>query len=182
MVSENQSHSHPVRVFLSRALRSQRTHATDRLMSEPDPRLLGAASFETAVLSKRIALAEEIDELGHVNNAVYVRWVQDAAVAHWFAVAPAALHDDVIWVCSRHEIDYKDQVFEGDEVEVRTWLGAVQGARFARHTDIRKVGAKRPAAVAHTQWVLMDRAKGRPRRVQKEMLDTFGLKADRHFE
>ena len=144
-------------------------------MSTPDPSFLGASSFETAVLSTRRALAEDIDELGHVNNAVYVRWVQDAAIAHWLAVAPESMQQEMIWVCSRHEIDYKDQVFEGDELEVRTWLGEVQGARFARHTDIRKIGANRPCATALTQWVLLDRARGRPRRVDAAMLETFGL-------
>ncbi|MEO1657870.1 MAG: thioesterase family protein [Pseudomonadota bacterium] len=146
------------------------------VMTTPDPRFLGAQSFETAVLSTRHAEAADIDDLGHVNNAVYVRWVQDAAVAHWFAVAPQEVHEAQIWVCSRHEIDYTDQVFEGEEVEVRTWLGARAGARFARHTDIRKPGAKRPAITAVTQWVLLDRASGRPRRVDNATLELFGLK------
>ena len=144
-------------------------------MSKIDPRFLGAQSYETAVLSRRRAEPSDIDELGHVNNAVYVRWVQDAAVAHWMAVAPPQVQAAQIWVCSRHEIDYTDQVFEGEKVEVRTWLGARAGARFARHTDIRKAGAKRPAITAVTQWVLLDRASGRPRRVDDMTLELFGL-------
>lgn len=140
---------------------------------------LGAESFETAVLTHRVAVPAEIDELGHVNNAVYVRWVQDAAVAHWLAVAPEAVTGRFIWVCGRHEIDYRDQVFEGDEVEIRTWLGAVRGAQFARHTDIRRKGSQRPAAEAVTSWVLLDRSSGRPRRVDQEMLDLFGLRSAR---
>jgi len=144
-------------------------------MTKPDPRFLGAQSFETAVLSTRRAEPSDIDDLGHVNNAVYVRWVQDAAIAHWLTVAPPEVQEAQIWVCSRHEIDYTDQVFEGEEVDVRTWLGARAGARFARHTDIRKPGAKRPAISAVTQWVLLDRATGRPRRVDDATLALFGL-------
>ncbi|MEO1042065.1 MAG: thioesterase family protein [Pseudomonadota bacterium] len=144
-------------------------------MTDTDRRFLGAQSYETAVLSHRRAVAEDIDELGHVNNAVYVRWVQDAAVAHWMAVAPAEVQQAQIWVCSRHEIDYTDQVFEDDEVEIRTWLGEKSGARFARHTDIRKPGARRPAITALTQWVLLDRKSGRPRRVDDATLTLFGL-------
>lgn len=147
-------------------------------MTEHHDSFLGARSFDTAVRSVRTAKAEDIDELGHVNNAVYVRWVQDAAVAHWLAVAPEAMKQDLIWVCGRHEIDYKDQIFEGDEVEIRTWLGAVQGARFARHTDIRRKGAAKPAATATTQWVLLDKNSGRPKRVGSVMLETFGLCPD----
>ncbi|MEM7741633.1 MAG: thioesterase family protein, partial [Pseudomonadota bacterium] len=114
-------------------------------------------------------------ELGHVNNAVYVKWVQDAAVAHWVAVAPPSVQEAQIWVCSRHEIDYTDQVFAGEEVEIRTWLGEKAGARFARSTDIRKPGARRPAISAVTQWVLLDRQTGRPRRVDDATLSLFGL-------
>lgn len=145
-------------------------------MTDLDPCFLGAQSFETAVLSTRCAEPDDIDELGHVNNAVYVRWVQDAAVAHWFAVAPQEIHERYIWAASQHIIDYTDQVFEGDQVDIRTWLGARTGARFARHTDIRKPGAKRAAATAITQWVLLDRTSGRLRRVDDAMVELFGLK------
>ncbi|MEE4208598.1 MAG: thioesterase family protein [Parvularcula sp.] len=145
-----------------------------------DPAYLGAKDLTSAVLSTRTAQPEDIDELGHVNNAVYVRWVQDAAVAHWFAVAPQDIHDAHIWVCSRHEIDYLGEIKEGETVEVRTWLGEVAGARFSRHVDIRKPGAKRPSAKAVTWWVLLDRATGRPRRVGPEMLELFGLDPKEH--
>ncbi|GGY53751.1 hypothetical protein GCM10007148_23840 [Parvularcula lutaonensis] len=141
----------------------------------PEGPLLGCKDFESACISRRIAQPDEIDELGHVNNSVYVRWVQDAAVGHWQAVADEATKAAAIWVCSRHEIDYKDQVREGEEVELRTWLGTARGARFSRHCDIRKKGASRPAAVCETQWVLLDRATGRPRRVEAGTMELFGL-------
>lgn len=148
------------------------------MMPEAEGPLLGARSFETACLSRRTARAEEIDALGHVNNAVYVRWIQDAAVGHWTAVAGPGAPREVLWVCSRHEIDYRDEVLEGDEVEIRTWLGEAKGARFARHTDIRKRGSARPAVQAMTWWVLIDRATGRPKRVGRDVLSMFGLAQD----
>src|ERR1039457_3406081 len=49
---------------------------------------------------------DDIDELGHVNNVTYLRWVQDAAVAHWTAAAPAAEQARLFWIVLRHEIDY----------------------------------------------------------------------------
>jgi acyl-CoA thioester hydrolase len=141
----------------------------------PEGPLLGAKSFETACISRRIALADEIDELGHVNNAVYVRWIQDAAVGHWLSVTEGSGLEDQVWVCSRHEIDYKDQVLEGQEVEIRTWLGEARGARFSRHTDIRVAGAVRPAALGLAWWVLVDSRSRRPRRVDEKVFDVFGL-------
>src|SRR5690348_14275081 len=59
---------------------------------------------------------EDIDVLGHVNNAVWVKWIQDIAVAHWNAVAPAEHRDVYIWVVTRHEIDYRGNVSEGETV------------------------------------------------------------------
>jgi acyl-CoA thioester hydrolase len=142
----------------------------------PDGPLLGATSFETACVSRRTAQPSEIDELGHVNNAVYARWIQDAAVGHWLTVTEGSGAENLVWVCSRHEIDYKDQVLEGQEVEIRTWLGEARGARFARHTDIRVRGASRPAATGSTFWVLVDGSTRRPRRVGSDIMDLFGLR------
>lgn len=135
----------------------------------------GCTSFETACISRRVALPEDIDALNHVNNAVYVRWIQDAAVAHWTAASGEGAPDKVMWVCSRHEVDYKDQLREGDNVEIRTWLGMPRGIRFPRYTDIRRAGSSKPAVQAMTVWVVVDRATQKPRRIDRSVLDLFGL-------
>jgi acyl-CoA thioester hydrolase len=137
--------------------------------------LIGAASFETAALMMRQAQPADIDELGHVNNAVYLIWAQDIAVAHWRHVASEAMRRELVWVALRHEIDYRDQVLSGETVEVRTWLGRVSGPRFTRHTDIRKPGASRFSAQLQTDWCLIDAATRKPRRVGAVILDLFGL-------
>ena len=142
----------------------------------------GPVSFETARLTTRTARPEEIDELGHVNNVAYVAWVQDAGVGHWRAVAPTAMQANRIWVCLRHEIDYREPVLEGETVEVRTWLGTVAGPRFDRHVDIRKPGAAKFACRAVTTWAMVESATGRPRRVGDDVLAAFGLDAARHRE
>ncbi len=137
--------------------------------------LKGADAFERAVMMTRTARAEDIDELGHVNNAVYLVWAQDIATAHWRAIAGDAMCAAYVWVALRHEIDYRDQVLEGEMVEIRTWLGAAAGPRFARHTDIRKPGARRASAVVVTQWCLIDAESRKPRRVSAEILEPFGV-------
>ena len=137
--------------------------------------LLGARSFETAAMMTRIANAADIDELGHVNNAVYLVWAQDVAVAHWTRMADEALRRKYVWVALRHEIDYRDEVLAGETVEVRTWLGAAKGARYERHVDIRKPGADRPAAKVLTVWCLIDAETRKPRRVGDEIFEPFGL-------
>ena len=66
------------------------------------------------------ASPEHIDELGHVNNAVWVSWIQDIAVAHWNAIAPEEHREKYIWVVSRHEIDYRGNIREGEIAHGRT--------------------------------------------------------------
>ena len=61
-------------------------------------------------------LPEHIDQLGHVNNVVYLRWVQDAAIAHWSAAAPENEQEKLLWVVTRHEIDYKRPALPGDKI------------------------------------------------------------------
>jgi acyl-CoA thioester hydrolase len=120
-----------------------------------------------------IALPEHIDELGHVNNAVWVQWIQQIAVAHWRAIADPAHDDAYFWVVTRHEIDYLRAAFEGDQVVGRTWVGdAPKGARFDRHVEF--TGADGRVCVrARTSWAIIDRASGRPIRVPPEVISPF---------
>lgn len=137
--------------------------------------LIGAVSYETAVLQTRRPEPREIDELGHVNNAVYLVWAQEIAVSHWRRIADEALQAAHIWVVLRHEIDYRDPVLPGDSVEIRTWLGRAAGPRFERHIDIRKPGAARPSAKVITDWCLLDAATRKPMCVGPEILVPFGV-------
>jgi acyl-CoA thioester hydrolase len=137
--------------------------------------LSSATSFETAAMMTRTARAGDIDELGHVNNAVYLIWAQDIGVAHWSSVATEAMRQELVWVALRHEIDYRDQVVEGETVEIRTWLGRASGPRFIRHIDIRKSGAARFSAKVVTDWCLIDAKTRKPRRIGPDILDLFGV-------
>ena len=119
------------------------------------------------------AQAQHIDELGHVNNAVWVQWIQDVALAHWYGVADPAHQQDYFWVVVRHEIDYLRFVVEGETVTGRTWVGeAPRGARFERHMEF--VGDDGKVRVrATTQWAIIDKALGRPIRVPAEVIAPF---------
>ncbi|MGN6271133.1 MAG: acyl-CoA thioesterase [Sphingomonas sp.] len=119
------------------------------------------------------ASAADIDELGHVNNAVWVRWIQELAVAHWEALAPAEQQVAYIWVVTRHEIDYRGNLREGETVTGETWVpDPPRGARFDRH--VRFVdGDGKVKVEAVTTWALLDRATGRLLRVRDEIAAPF---------
>lgn len=127
------------------------------------------------------ARAADIDELGHVNNAVWVRWMETLAVAHWQALASAVEQAALVWVVTRHEIDYRGNVREGETVTGETWVpDPPRGARFDRHARfVGEDGRVKVAAV--TTWALLDRGTGRLLRVRPEMAARFvGPGPDRH--
>jgi acyl-CoA thioester hydrolase len=116
--------------------------------------------------------AGDLDELNHVNNVVYLRWVQDIATAHWTAIAPGDALESIAWVARRHEIDYLSAAVLGDELTIRTWVGTAEGLTFERLTEIRR-GDGQVIATARTLWVPIDRRTGRPRRVSAEVRSLF---------
>jgi acyl-CoA thioester hydrolase len=117
----------------------------------------------------------DIDELGHVNNVVYLRWVQDAATAHWRAVASAQSQSQIAWVVLRHEIDYLAPAQRGDEIAVRTWVGQVSGITFERHTEILRIPEARVLACARTLWCPISTETRRPQRISRELRDQFSI-------
>ena len=120
-----------------------------------------------------VATEADIDELGHVNNAVWVKWIQEVAVAHWHAVARPADVEACFWVVTRHEINYRGNVRAGERVIAETWVPEPpRGARFDRH--MRFTGDDgRVRVEAVTTWALIERASGRLMRVPAEMAAPF---------
>lgn len=119
------------------------------------------------------ATAADIDALGHVNNAVWVRWIQEIATTHWASLASADQQAALIWVVTRHEIDYRGNIGLGGVAMGETWVAAApQGARFDR--QVRFTDARGKVMVeAVTTWALIDRASGRLLRVRPELAAQF---------
>lgn len=115
----------------------------------------------------------DIDELGHVNNVVYVRWVQDAAVAHWRSAAPAKDQEILRWVVMRHEIDYKRPAFVEDEIIAATWVGKASKLAFERHTELLRAADRKLLAKARTLWCPIDVKSGKPTQVSAEVRKRF---------
>ena len=127
----------------------------------------------TPFIMEMVAQPEDIDELGHVNNAVWVRWIQDIATAHWRALADPAHEAAYLWVVTRHEIDYLRFLEVGQRVAARTWVGeAPRGARFDRHVEFTGADG-RPHVRARTTWAIIDRATARLIRVPPEVIAPF---------
>ncbi|KZY00810.1 thioesterase [Erythrobacter sp. HI0028] len=119
------------------------------------------------------AEARHIDEMGHVNNAVWVQWIQDMATAHWDAAARSEDREQYVWLVVRHEIDYRGNIDLGQSVEGTTWIeGGARGAKSLRRVDFRDA-AGRVIVSAATTWAMLDRTSGRPARVRPEVIAPF---------
>jgi len=118
------------------------------------------------------ALPEHIDENGHVNNAVWVRWMEDIATTHWLRDADPAHVAAYAWVVTRHEIDYRGNVGIGEEVVCTTEIReGPSGARFDRHFTFTAHG--KPIVRARTSWAMVDRHTFRAMRVPAEVAAPF---------
>ena len=120
--------------------------------------------------------AEDIDGVGHVNNVVYLRWMQRAATAHWELVSSPALRAAIHWVVIRHEIDYKAPAFAGERLVVRTWVGTATAATWERHTEVRRIEGDKLLVRCRSVYVALDPATSRPRRVDAELMAPFGAR------
>jgi acyl-CoA thioester hydrolase len=119
------------------------------------------------------AEARHIDEMGHVNNAVWVQWIQDMATAHWDAAARPEDREKFVWLVVRHEIDYRGNIDLGQSVEGTTWIeGGARGAKSLRRVDFRNAAGKVIVSAA-TTWAMLDRTSGRPARVRPEVIAPF---------
>jgi acyl-CoA thioester hydrolase len=125
---------------------------------------------------------EDIDEPGHVNNVVYLRWIQDVAVAHWKVLSTPEDRENLVWVVTRHEIDYKRPAMPEDSIIARTWVGPATRFRFERHTEIRRTRDGAILARARTEWCPIDRSTGRPAIVSPRVRSVCSTAAIRHHK
>lgn len=117
--------------------------------------------------------AGDIDGQNHVNNTVYLRWVQDVATAHWESLASPEAQTAIGWVVLRHEIDYRMPANLGDEILLRTWVGEASRLKFERFTEIRS--QEKLLAQARTVWVPIDSKTGKPTRVSADVRARFSV-------
>jgi len=115
----------------------------------------------------------DIDELGHVNNVVYLRWAQEIATAHWRAAATTEQQETIAWVALRHEIDYKHPALPNDEIVASTWVGTAEAVRFERFVEILRASDRKLLAATRTLWCPISRATGRVTRVDDDVRRAF---------
>ena len=138
---------------------------TTRLLEPPPGRNVFELTFEPT--------PADIDDNGHVNNVVYLRWAQDMGTAHWRALTPPDVQATWAWIALRHEVDYRRELKPGETCHGRTWVAeTAQGPRFDRFIRLDDASGQMCAQI-QTTWVLIERPTGRPRRVPDWVMEMF---------
>ena len=116
---------------------------------------------------------KDLDDLDHVNNVVYLQWVQDIAKEHWEVRANEELKKNFIWFVIRHEIDYKKQAFLGDEILVETYVGETTFVTSERFVNIKNAETGDVLVAVKSNWCLLDANSKRPTRITDELRTVF---------
>jgi acyl-CoA thioester hydrolase len=120
---------------------------------------------------------DDIDPLGHASNIVFVRWIQEVALAHSSAVGldlAAYQRLGAVFVVVRHEIDYLRPALRGDVIEARTWISDVMAAKCLRRTELSRKSDGVALARGVTTWGFVAFDSGRPKRIPQGVLTAFG--------
>ncbi len=125
--------------------------------------------------SKTIQIpASAIDENGHVNNVTYVQWMQDIAVEHYASIGGIqAQGPDATWVVREHKVEYLLPAFEGEEIEIRTWIEDIRRVRSLRKYEFVRKADGKVLVKGETDWVFVDTKTGRPLAIPEEVTKVF---------
>lgn len=121
-------------------------------------------------------IQKDIDSLNHVNNVVYLQWINDISEKHWNLITNETLEQHYFWMVLRHEIDYVHQAFLGDEITICTWVGEIQGAKSVRNVHIYK--GDDVLVKGKSTWCLIDAKTLRPTRIKEDVLGVLSVKKE----
>ena len=118
---------------------------------------------------ERTVSEADLDDLNHVNNIVYLRWVQEVAGAHWFA--KAGKNTGYLWVVRKHEIEYFAPAVWGDKITLCTWVERMEGLSSFRRVEIRK--GEKILCSCLTNWIMLDGKTKRPKQIPDQIAKLF---------
>ena len=119
-------------------------------------------------------VTSNIDELNHVNNVVYLQWIQDIANLHWNELKEGVDTAAYVWVVIRHEIDYLNQALLGDTLLAKTWVGKTAGLKSIRHVEFYR--NNKLLVKAQTTFCLLHAKSFKPMRITDEILAMLASK------
>ncbi|MFD2824565.1 acyl-CoA thioesterase [Lacinutrix iliipiscaria] len=112
---------------------------------------------------------DDLDDLNHVNNIRYLKWIEDIARAHWKQIASEEIYNSYYWIVRQHLVDYKASAHLHDEVIITTKFLNCNGARAKSIIEMHNNSTGKLLLQAETVWCLMAVQTKRPTRVTEEI-------------
>jgi acyl-CoA thioester hydrolase len=125
---------------------------------------------------KIVVSPSDIDENGHVNNLRYMEWFVNIAVEHSDSLGVGHVTLQEIgrtWIAKEHHISYKLSAFEGDELELCTWVDSVKSVQSVRKYELKNVTTNKVICDGSTNWVFVDFKTYRPQKIPKELIEKY---------
>ncbi|RLD29438.1 MAG: acyl-CoA thioesterase [Bacteroidetes bacterium] len=116
---------------------------------------------------------DDLDELNHVNNVRYVKWVNDVAKEHWLQNASKDLCEEYFWVLLSHKIQYKNSALLNDIVKLKTYVIKTDGITSTRIVEMYHNKSQKLLIISETKWCLMSYKTLRPTRINSEIANLF---------
>ncbi|WP_025741285.1 acyl-CoA thioesterase [Aquimarina pacifica] len=130
--------------------------------------------MESRIFLQQFTVPETaIDEMGHVNNVVYLQWIQDIAKKHWESKTNEATRSSFVWVVLNHNIDYHHPAYKNDPITIKTWIHHSRGAKSERRTQIINTTTEKTLVSAKTTWCFLRKETLKPARITKEISNLF---------
>jgi len=122
-----------------------------------------------------------IDENGHVNNVVFVQWMQDIAIEHYASIGGIEAQGlEATWVVREHKIEYLLPAFAGEEIEIRTWVENIRRVRSLRKYEFLRKSDGKTLVKGETDWVFVDAKTGSPCAIPTEVANIFNIVSKGH--
>src|SRR5262245_5470742 len=119
-----------------------------------------------------------IDEYGHVNNVIYLQWMQDAAKRHPEAIPDYKQPANTGWFAREHRIVYLSPAYRDDEIEIRTWISEIKRVRAIRKYEFVRKADGKVITKGETQWIFVELTTGRPISIPTEILALIPVAPD----
>ncbi|TVZ55021.1 acyl-CoA thioester hydrolase [Lutibacter sp. Hel_I_33_5] len=119
----------------------------------------------------RKVTSKEIDDLNHVNNVVYIKWMDEVAFQHWSFLTKDSPFPEYVWVVIRHEVDYLKQALLDHEITIKTWVGESKGFKSERHMEfyLNEVLIVKTLTI----WGMLDASNYKPVRITEKVLNVL---------
>ena len=116
----------------------------------------------------------DLDDLNHVYNVIYVQWIQEIAKNHWKSLVSDEIKDNYYWVLLEHQIKYLNPAFLNDKIRLKTYIDKTEGVKSSRIVEIYNKETNKLLVTSKTLWCLIYAKTNKPRRINEEIRVAFG--------